>query len=258
MGNKDLSFIPGLSDDEKILLRNISDKYERSQQIYKPLFTFFLDERKQMLAKTVLDSVKAGGYAFFGGHEDAQRKILAVYPEQYAPEVNDYPLRPVTFRYRSVDKLTHRDILGALMSLDIKRECVGDILVGEGISCTFVYETAADDVLAITKIGRVGVKASQGFDESLKPEIAYKLINATVSSLRIDGVVSAAVGVSREKAAALIRSSNVSLDYKEVSSASLKIDIGGVFSVRGHGKFVLESCRETKKGRINIVVKKYL
>ena len=258
MGNKDFSFIPGLSDDEKILLRNITDKYEKAQQIYRPLYTFFLDERKQQLAQTVLASIKAEGFSIYGGYENAQRKILAVFDEYSRPENADFPLKPVTFTYRSVDRLTHRDILGALMSLDIKRECIGDILVGDGKSCTFVYETVADDVLSVSKIGRVGVKASEGFDESVVPLVSFKLINATVSSLRIDGVVSAAAGVSRDKASALIRSSLVSLDHKEVSSASQKIDIGGVFSVRGHGKFELESCRETKKGRINIVVKKYL
>ena len=258
MGNKDFSFIPGLSDDERILLRNILDKYEKSQQIYKPLFTFFLDKRKAELAKTVLSSVKAENYAFYGGYEGAGRCVLALFPEGTAVDELEWPVRPVTFTYRAVDKLTHRDILGALMSLDIKRECIGDIIVGEGKSCTFVYETVADDVLFVSRIGRVGVKSGEGFDETLVPKVSFKEINATVSSLRIDGVVSAACGVSRDKAAALIRSSLVSLNYKEVSSASQKIDIGGVFSVRGYGKFELLSCRETKKGRINIVVKKYL
>ena len=252
MGKGDLSFIPGLSDDEKILLRNVLEKYERAMQIYKPLYSFFLDERKQMLAKTALDSVKAEGYCFFGGYDEG------FYPEHFDAYELDYPLKAVTFTYRSVDKLSHRDILGALMSLDIKRECIGDILVSEGKSCVFVYDTVCSCVLEIKKIGRVGVKANEGFDSTVRPEESFKYINATVSSLRIDSVVSAAAGVSRDKASALIRSSLVSLNYKEASSASQKIDIGGVFSVRGHGKFQLESCRETKKGRINIVVKKYL
>ena len=258
MGNKDFSFIPGLDDDEKILLRNILDKYERSQQIYKPLYTFFLDERKQMLAKTALSSVKAEGYSFYGGYEGASRCILAFCPEHYSLDELQYPVKALTFTYRNIDKLTHRDILGSLMSLDIKRECVGDILVGEGKSCVFVYESVADTVFDIKKIGRVGVRITEGYDDSVRPENSFKYINSTVSSLRIDGVVSAAAGVSREKASSLIRQSLVTLNYKEVSSASQKIDIGGVFSVRGFGKFELESCRETKKGRINIVVKKYL
>ena len=258
MGKKDLSFIPGLSDDERILLRNILDKYERANRICKPLFSFFLDERKQMLAKTALDSIKADRYIFEGGYQDAQRKIIVFYPEHYYENEPQVPVKSITFTYRAVDKLTHRDFLGALMSLDIKRECIGDILVGEGKCCVFVYETVLQDVLYITKIGRVGVKASEGFDVSVTPENSFKELSLTVSSLRIDGVVSAAAGISREKAAALIKSSLVSLNYKEVSSASQKIDIGGTFSARGYGKYELISCRETKKGRLNIVVKKYL
>ena len=217
-----------------------------------------LDERKQKLAKTVLDSVKASGYCFLGGYENAKRRLIAFYPEYFDEKTQESPIRPITFTYRNVDKLSHRDILGSLMSLNIKRECIGDILVGEGKSCVLLYETVFSDAMLISKIGRVGVKASEGFDESIQLQEGFKLINATVSSLRIDGVVSAAAGISREKASAIIRSSLVSLNYKEVSSASQKIEIGGVFSVRGHGKFQLESCHETKKGRINIVVKKYL
>ena len=258
MGKRDFSFIPDLSDDERILLRHVLDKYDRAPQIYSPLFTFFLDERQQQLAETVLASEKAQSYAFFGGFDEAQRRVLALLPETSYDDGQEYPIKAVTFTYRKADKLTHRDILGALMSLNIRRECVGDIIVGEGKSCTVVYDTVADDVLSICKIGRVGVKAAEGFDESLKPENSFKLINATVSSLRIDGVLSAAAGVSRDKAASLIRSSLVSLDHKQVSSVSKQIEAGEVFSVRGHGKFQLESCRETKKGRMNIVVKKYL
>lgn len=258
MGKGDFSFIPDLSDDERILLRNILDKYEKSQQIFKPVYTFFLDERKCQLAQMVLDSVKAVNYSFAGGYDNAQRRIIIFSNEYYESDDPQGPIRAVTFTYRSVDKLSHRDILGALMSLDIKRECIGDILVDEGKSCAFVYETVLPDVLSIRKIGRVGVKTNEGFDESVCSKISFKLINATVSSLRIDGVVAACTGISRDKAASLIRSSLVSLNHKEVSSASQKIDIGGVFSVRGYGKFQLESCRETKKGRINIVIKKYL
>ena len=258
MGNKDFSFIPGLDDDERILLRNILDKYDKSQEIYKPLFTFFLDERKISLAKTVLASQKAEGFKFFGGFEGAQRCVLCLRPEHLAGEDVAFPIKPVTFTYRAVDKLSHRDILGALMSLDIKRECIGDIIVGEGKSCTFVYETVADDVLSVSRIGKVGIKVKEGFDETIVSQVSFKEISSTVSSLRIDGVVSAACGVSRDKASSLIKSSLVSLDQKCVTSASQKIDIGGVFSVRGHGKFQLVSCRDTKKGRINIVIKKYL
>lgn len=258
MGKKDFSFIPGLSDDERILLRNILDKYDRANKIFKPVFSFFLDERKQMLAKTALESIKADKYTFEGGYQGAQRKIMIFYPENYYESEPQTPIKSVTFTYRAAYKLTHRDFLGALMSLDIKRECIGDILVGEGKCCVFVYETVLQDVLFITKIGRVGVKVSEGYDVSVTPENSFKELSLTVSSLRIDGVVSAAAGISREKAAGLIRSSLVSLNYKEVTSASQKIDIGGTFSVRGYGKYELVSCRETKKGRLNIVVKKYL
>lgn len=258
MPGNSFSFIPDLNDDERILLRNLVDKYERSQQIYKPMFSFFLDERKQMLAEKVMASVKAVNYLFYGGFDDAQRKIAVFYPEHHDTSELDMPIKGVTFKFRENDKLTHRDILGSLMSLDIKRECIGDILIANGKACAFVYDTVVNDVLLIKKIGRVGVKVTEGFDANIKPQTEFKIISTTVSSMRIDAVVSAAVGVSREKAAALIRSSLVVYDHRNVTSISDKTDVGGVFSVRGYGKFIIDEISQTKKGRIHIVVKKYL
>lgn len=258
MQRDNFSFIPDLDGDERILLRNLLDKYERSQQIYKPMFSFFLDERRQMIAEKAMASVKAENYMFYGGFNDAVRRIMVFYPDYSDITDIDYPIKGVTFKFREDDKLSHRDILGSLMSLDIKRECIGDILITDGKASVFVYETVLIPVLMIKKIGRVGVKVSEGFDESIKPEISFKTINATVSSMRIDAVVSAALGVSREKAASLIRSSLVVYDHKNMTSVSDKTDVGGVFSVRGYGKFLIEEKSDTKKGRIHIVVKKYL
>ena len=252
------SYIPDIDDEERIILRNILDKYDKAQQIYKPMFTFFLDERKQRLAVTVLDSNMYKGYKLFGGTDDAKRKVIALLPDYFDESDLSFPVTPVTFKYREADKLSHRDILGSLMALNIKRECIGDIFVGEGRSCVFVYDTVLDDVLSVSKIGRVGVKSETGFDESIVQEEKFKIIEGTVSSLRVDSIVSTAAGVSRDKAASLIRAGLVQADHKTVSSVSDKMVTGEVFSVRGYGKFELTDNSPTKKGRIHITVKKYL
>ena len=57
------------------------------------------------------------------------------------------------------DKLTHRDFLGALMSLGIERETIGDILVEDGRCIVFVKSDIKDYIISqLFKIGNAGVK----------------------------------------------------------------------------------------------------
>ena len=59
--------------------------------------------------------------------------------------------------------LSHRDILGSLMALGIKRETVGDILIEEGRAVVFVCGDVKEYILnQVEKIGRVGVDMTEG------------------------------------------------------------------------------------------------
>lgn len=84
--------------------------------------------------------------------------VGGTYAEELPPE-DIFPVGAVTFSFRKSDTLTHRDILGALMSLEIKRELLGDILTAEGYAVVFVHENAIELVSSVDKIGRVGVTA---------------------------------------------------------------------------------------------------
>ena len=79
--------------------------------------------------------------------------VGGTYAEELPPE-DIFPVGAVTFSFRKSDTLTHRDILGALMSLEIKRELLGDILTAEGYAVVFVHENAIELVSSVDKIGR--------------------------------------------------------------------------------------------------------
>jgi RNA-binding protein YlmH len=71
--------------------------------------------------------------------------------------------------------------------------------------------------------------------------------------------VAALINVSREKASTLIRSLAVSHNYTEVEELSANVREGDVVSVRGYGKFKIESISDlTRKGRIKLIAKKYV
>ena len=91
-----------------------------------------MSERKQAVAARYLQSVCFSTYRFYGGYEDSERKMLGLY---FYDEIEAFPISPLQITFRKADKLTHRDFLGALMSLGIERDTIGDILVVSNARC---------------------------------------------------------------------------------------------------------------------------
>lgn len=247
-----------LSAEDRLLVSHIADMMDICGKSYCPKFSSFLDERQAALARSALNERGFRRYGFYGGYENASRKVLGVFPEYCEDE--EYPVSAITFRYRENDRLSHRDFLGAFMSRQIKREMLGDIIVGKGSTTAFVYSTVKDVLLSeITKIGSVGVKSEEDDAPDLKSEQAFTEKNGSVSSMRLDSVLALAAGVSRGKAADMIKGGGVTVNYRTVESASCSLDSGDVFSARGFGKFILFSVNgKTKKDRYHITVKKYI
>lgn len=254
------SYLKGVAAQDEIMLDKVEDYMYIAKEKYIVKYSFFLDERQADLCKRFLEWNKYGNFAFWGGYDNAKRKVLSVYPEYEIVNNDDFPIAGIIFKYRKEDRLSHRDFLGALMSLGIKRECVGDILVGEGRSSVCLTESAAHEVLTtISKIGRVGVKVSEGFDESIEVKENFTEISGSVASLRCDSVLSLAAKISREKSAELIRNVGIIINYIGCNSPGECMKQGDVFSVKGLGKFVLKSVNgETKKGRLHITVYRYV
>lgn len=252
-------FLPDLSNEDKVLLDKLSDWARSAQDRYFSRFSAFLDERQCLLCEKLMSSMKYENYELWGGYENAQRKMVCVYSDYAQPAREDFPLKAVTFTYRSGDKLTHRDFLGSLMGQRITRDSVGDILVNDGQTVVFVRESIADDVLLINKIGRIGVKAQEGFEEGFTPQVKMQEISGTVASLRADCVLSLAIRASREKSAQLIKNTGIEIDHFLKNAPKALLEEGCVFSVRGHGKFKLVSVDGvTKKDRIHITLQKFV
>lgn len=249
---------PGLlNEEERYLSVHIADMQRLAEKSGVPKFSAFLNEREAIVARRAVK----GSLCFYGGYDGAMRTMCGVLEGTYAQELppeDIFPVRAVTFSFRKSDTLTHRDFLGALMSLGIKRNLLGDILIAEGYAVVFVHETAEDLVLGMDKIGKIGVSAESGATKPL-PEQKMQRIDATVSSLRLDCIVSAAVNTSREKSAALIKSGMVNADFSPCTNVSAAVKENTVISVRGSGRYRIAGIAgETRKGRIRIIIEKYV
>ena len=248
-----------LSDEEKLFCSHIEDLIKRCEKKYIPQFTHYLDERQGMLVQQVMNRAGWEDYLLFGGYEAASRCILGVFPPYHDVVTDDFPIQPLTFVYRGEDSLTHRDFLGSLMALQIKREALGDILVGKGKTVVFTSPSIASFIQnELKKVGSVGVKISEGMTEDFVVEQDFQTISGTVSSLRLDCVVSLATRLSREKSAQLIRSGLVMLDFVPCQQVDRLVKEGDRMSIRGHGKYNIgASDGFSKKGRIRLTVQKY-
>ena len=243
-------------NDEKIFLSQLDDAVYLCQKRQKPYFFPFMSERKQVLAKRYLDSIRFETCRFDGGYDGSERKMLALW---YYDEPERFPMSALEISFRKADRLTHRDFLGALMSLGLERETIGDILVEDGSCVVFVRSEIRDYIVSqIFKIGNVGVKIGDLNGEQLPRGRDAEERDYTVSSLRLDAVVAAITGLSREKTKSLILSGSVALEHVECKNVSQAVGEHDTVTVRGKGKFKINGVRgETKKHRIRISIIHY-
>lgn len=246
--------------EEKLFFDRLSDFIHRVERDWTACYSFFLDERQQALASRFLHQSAFHHFMLYGGFDQAGRKVLGLFPEYQEPAGEDFPLHAVTLRYRSVDKPRHQDILGTLMGLNIKRELIGDILIGEENAVIFLLEPAHTVVLnEVKKIGRIGVTVKSGQPAAVPNPYTLKPIGGTVSSLRLDCLVAFFTNLSREKASQLIRSGQVSVNFFKIDEISYSVTEGDIFSIRGYGRFVLSHVGGlSQKGRLHLVGHQYV
>ncbi len=249
-----------LNEDEVLLSRRLDDLFAAVQNKNVCKFTNFLDERQAMVALATIRKKHFTDYLFWGGFSEAERVILGFFPDYMQPQGEAFPIVPITVTYRKEDKLSHRDFLGALMNLMIKRELIGDILVQEGQAVLFVHQNASKLVLEeLKRVGRVGVKCSASLPATLPAAHQYKELSGTISSPRLDALVAMLAGISREKASNLIKSGLVMQNCEIVDSPSNEVAQEDKLSIRGYGKYILQRIGPvTKKGRVSISCLKYI
>lgn len=247
--------------DEEMLLARIYDRITSAEQRGIPASTCFLTGREQALTQQLLRDIPVH---FFGGTEQAERRVCCWLPD-YLDETwlssGDGPIAAVRAEYFEQDTLSHRDFLGSLMGSGIKRETVGDIFVQEG-SCDFLVtrEILRYVLTNVTSAGRTKLHLRQiGLDELAVPQEHVKPVRDTVSSLRLDSIVSSGFGLSRGKAADLIEGGKTELNYFPCLKPDKPVEEGDRISVRGLGKIRLEEVSgTTKKGRIGIVISRFI
>lgn len=247
-----------MNENDKHIVSRIKELSVRSFNRGIWTFSDFLSLAEQSLVEASAESE----YLLWGGYENAERKIAAFGSEDICGYKEEMPIKivkiePVSKKFS--DTLTHRDFLGALMSLGVKREVTGDILIKDNIGYVLCIDTIAGflkDNISQVKHTSVKCEILDELPDIAKAEPVSKEL--LVSSERIDAVISAVFNLSRSDAKELFADRKIFSDSREVSSPSMTAVEGSVISVRGKGRFKYNGIiRQTKKGRMSISVEIY-
>lgn len=238
-------------------LRRIEDLYNRARNRNVITYTNFLTPTEAQLIKT---SYLGKSVVFSGGRDEAERVRAFFLPEYMEElEVKEY-IKALRLKF-SFKELSHRDFLGAILNLGIKRECLGDIYVFEKEAYVFVTSEVVEFIkLNLTKVGKIGVVIEEvEFDKVKLPELKLQEVKFSVQSLRLDSVASGIFNESREKMNLNIRDGIVMLNYLVCQNTSQAIKEGDIISIKGFGKAViLEIGGITRRGKTFIVAGRYV
>ena len=248
------------TDEDKILVSRVIDAVTATMDKNIIRNTQFLNGHEINLAKKVADSFGVN-YGFYGGYDEAERRMLVCYPDFLYPEDEDVPIKVIKACTKNKSRLSHRDYMGAVLNLGIKREKIGDIVVCDDCGYIFCTDDIADYIVAqIEKIGNCGVLLTvSDFTNVSVPPKKFKEITDSVNSIRLDAIVSAGTGLSRTEAANLISRGGVSVNWEIKDKNDYKPQEGDMLSVHGHGRILFYKIGGTsKKGRVFVTLRRYI
>lgn len=191
-----------------------------------------------------------------GFFEDAERKMIS-FNNIYE---NPFPMTLIKIKNTSkFSNLAHKDFLGGIMSLGIERNKIGDLLVDKNTCYVPVVKEIENFIIYnIDKISKVicTVEVIENFE--YLPNFTFEEQIILVSSLRIDGIVSKIINVSRAKAAVMIEQGQILVNYVKIKDKSYELKAEEKITIRGFGKFILGNCiGMSKSGKIKVIIKKY-
>jgi len=243
--------------ENKLLLSHIDDLINAVKKGRRFAFTPFLsiDQISDVIGYLGNRNID---FCLYGGYEDAERCIVGLGSDS-PPEKYHFPLVSLEFMLNSNVDISHRHVLGSLMSLGIKRECIGDIVFTDDKCVFFVEAKIAEyiqlNLLSVSKL-RVEVSLS---DLDIDLSRSFEECSCIVASMRLDCIISELARKSRSYACELIEHGLVFVDGVQCQKKDKLIDAGSVISIRRIGKFKIDTIDgKTKKDRIKLKILKYI
>lgn len=217
------------------ILKNVSSKES---------LTKFLSPEEQALVVS-----KRINYSFYPENCERKRAIIS----RKEIESDDYNISIIKISYnKKFGDINHRDVLGSLIGLGMKRECIGDIIVSDDIYVYLIKEMEQFVLNNLIKVGRVSVDVTlSSLEEVNKIDVNnYVEDEIIVSSYRLDTIVSERCKLSRDKAKQYINLKNVKVNGVVNTNPDYTVKIDDLISIHRFGRLIVkEEVKKTKKDR---------
>lgn len=244
-------------DDERPFIDQVLSWIEHAEHAYQIKLTDFLDPREQLIISMLIgennEDIKM--YRNGGGlYSERSRIIIAPFYEEIEDNTFQLTLLQASYHGKFIT-LEHRDVMGAFLSLGIKRKKLGDISVGNGIIQIVLADEIASYVISnLSAIKKANIKLKEvPLSSMIEKETIWLEADSTVSSLRLDAILKEIYRISRNMATEQINKTNVKVNHKIVENGKFMLQEGDLLSVRGKGRSKLVKINgRTKKDKWKI------
>ena len=259
-----------INDDDRLLVSKLLNKIEFVNKRNSVGHTDFLDMRQRQLLERVMLELKISNYVATGGYKTAERTVLVIYPEKLEEIIKndqfDYNTIFEVVRINLPNELkgmySHRDYLGAIIKIGMKREKVGDIITSkDGADLIVLKESEKYIISGLKELTRFSkaIFQSWGIEKLNIEEPKTQLIDIIIPSMRIDSIVSEIIRTSRAKAVTIIKEERVFINQELVTKGAKEVKENDMITVRGKGRFKIgKIINNTRKGNLVLEVEKYV
>lgn len=253
--------------EDRLIIAKLLDKIKICRSSNKIVNTEFLSIYQKEIIQKKLNEIGAKNYIFFGGYDDAEGKILIIYPEKFDIDIviknlkNIIKVIKIKLPKVLEGKYQHRDYLGSIMQMGLNRNRIGDIIVYDDKAYIVVLKENAEYLINyisdLKKFKKSKIELIDYQEMEVKP-IEFEEFSILVSSMRLDNFVSEISKISRSKTEEMLKTEKIYINSKTETKASRAVKENDILVIRGKGKFLVdEIIGENKKGKIIVNVKKY-
>ena len=239
---------------DEVFCRQILDIKERVEDQYISQVTPFLDPHQQEIVASLIGKHQGVSVKFDGGFDNAEMKRAIIYPSVFEIEDDEFEVSVLSVKYPGkFVSVSHRDVLGALMNLGLKRELYGDIIVDDQYAY-FACDSKMEDYLMqnLTMVGRGSVKVDK-INQRLERKQDYKKVQVSVASFRLDLIIAEAFNLSRSEASKYINGNFVKVNYKEVVQTNYLCHNMDIISLRRHGRIKLVDLNKINRKQKHVI-----
>ena len=245
-----------ISTENKEIARRVIDLCEIVSRTKSTECTGFYNPFEVKELTSLINTYDSISFSLIG-NEDSESKAILIYPD-YMDEVNpsDY-VSLVKIDKKDYD-IAHKDVLGSLLSLGIKREKLGDIIINDEAIYFYIRNEILDYVLLnLEKIKNYGVELEViDLATPISRDVDYEEKLITCASARLDLVLANVYNLSRSDAKNAIEAGLVKLNYKVTYKISETLEVGDMVSMRRRGRFIVgDYLGLSKKDKLKLIIK---